>query len=86
MPFELLINKKKYLSSWFVDFKIIPKFQNYGYGSYLVEEWIKKVQIGSAFCNNKSLKVFKKNKWNLYKNFFLFFLFSNLNKFNKLIN
>ena len=77
MPFELLINKKKYLSSWFVDFKIIPKFQNYGYGSYLAGEWIKKVQIGFAFCNNKSLKVFKKNKWNLYKNFFLFFLFSN---------
>ena len=62
MPFELLINKKKYISSWFIDFKIDPKFQNQGYGTYLVQEWKKKIQIGFAFCNNKSLRVFKKNK------------------------
>jgi len=77
MPFEFLINKKKYISSWFVDFKIDPKFQNQGYGTYLVQEWKKKIQIGFAFCNNKSLRVFKKNKWNHDKNFFMFSLFIN---------
>ena len=48
MPFEFLINKKKYISSWFIDFKIDPKFQNQGYGTYLVQEWKKKIQIGFA--------------------------------------
>ena len=31
-----------------------------GEGRYT--EWKKKIQIGFAFCNNKSLRVFKKNK------------------------
>ena len=86
IPFKYSIQKKKYLSSWFVDFKIIPEFQNCGYGSYLTQEWVKNIQIGFAFCNNKSLRVFKRNKWILYKNFFMFFLFSNPFNYFQLIN
>jgi len=80
MPFELMVKKRKYISSWYIDFKIDPKFQNQGYGTFLSQEWKKNIEIGFAFCNNKSLRVFKKNKWRHNESFFMFFLF--INPFN----
>ena len=80
MPFEFIVDKKKYVSSWFIDFIIDSNLQKSGLGTNLAKYWAKKINIGFTFCNKKSLNVFKKNNWVFQKNFYIFFLF--LNPFN----
>ena len=74
IPFQFLVDKKRYLASWFVDFIILPKFQKYGYGTKLAKNWEKRTKIGFTFCNKRSLKIFKKNNWEINNKFYMFFL------------
>mgnify|MGYP001217693032 FL=1 len=48
---------------WFTDFFILKEFRNKGYGSILTKEWMKICPIQITFCNDESLKVFKKFSW-----------------------
>ena len=55
IPFDINIDNKKVLGSWFVDFSILKDYQNKKYGTLLVEKWMKNVGIGVTFCNDLSL-------------------------------
>ena len=64
----LISSKLKYCNKvsdaiWFTDFIILKEFRNKGYGSILTKEWMKICPIQITFCNNESLKVFKKFSW-----------------------
>ena len=59
MPFEFIVDKKKYVSSWFIDFIIDSNLQKSGLGTNLAKYWAKKINIGFTFCNKKSLNVVK---------------------------
>ena len=45
---------------WFIDFAILPKFQGLGLGKVLTKAWMKICPNQITFCNDKSLKIFKK--------------------------
>ena len=72
IPFHIKINKKNYLSSWFVDFSVVKKYQRMNLGTELAKIWMKKKDIGVTFCNKRSLKIFKKHNWKEKNNFFMF--------------
>ena len=64
----LISSKLKYCNKvsdaiWFTDFIILKEFRNKGYGSILTKEWMKICPIQITFCNNESLKIFKKFSW-----------------------
>lgn len=80
IPFNIYINRKIYIASWFVDFLIVPKYQRKGIGSNLVKIWMKKRDVGVTFCNKKSLAIFKNYNWKIYKNFFIYLI--PINPFN----
>ena len=63
IPVEIKINGKKNLATWFTDFVILPEFRGKGYGKILTEEWMKLCPFQITFCNNESLRIFKKNGW-----------------------
>ena len=63
IPVEIKINEKKHLATWFTDFVILPEFRGKGYGKILTEEWMKLCPFQITFCNNESLRIFKKNGW-----------------------
>lgn len=54
-------NVKK--AKWFVDFIIDKNRRNNGLGKILTEEWMKDDLLFLTFCNNISLKIFKKFGW-----------------------
>ena len=63
MPIDLKVGRNQIPSIWFVDFVIIPEFQGKGYGKILTKEWMKICPNQITFCNNLSLKIFKKFGW-----------------------
>jgi len=63
LPADLSISGNKVPAIWFVDFAILAKFQGKGFGKILVKEWMKICPNQITFCNNNSLKVFKKFGW-----------------------
>jgi hypothetical protein len=63
LPIELNILGKKTSAIWFVDFAILNEFQGKGYGKILTKEWMKICPNQITFCNNLSLRVFKKFGW-----------------------
>ena len=63
LPIDLNILGKKIPAIWFVDFVIIPEFQGKGFGQILTKEWMKICPNQITFCNNQSLKIFKKFGW-----------------------
>lgn len=63
MPFKIKINNKQENAIWFTDFYINQEHRSKGYGKLLTEEWMKICPIQMTFCNNKSLKIFKKLNW-----------------------
>jgi GNAT superfamily N-acetyltransferase len=63
LPVDLNILDRKTSAIWFIDFAILPEFQGKGYGKILTEEWMKICPNQITFCNNLSLKVFKKFGW-----------------------
>ena len=46
-----------------MDFAILPEFQGKGFGKILTKEWMKICPTQITFCNNQSLRVFKKFGW-----------------------
>ena len=63
IPVDLSIEGSKKSAIWFTDLAILPEFQNKGFGQILTKEWMKICPTHITFCNNKSLKVFKKYGW-----------------------
>ncbi len=63
IPVDLLLNDKKIQAIWFTDFAILPEYRNQGLGSILTKEWMKICPNQITFCNDVSLKVFKKLGW-----------------------
>ena len=63
LPIDLNILEKKISAIWFVDYAILNKFQGKGYGKILTKEWMKICPNQITFCNNLSLRIFKKFGW-----------------------
>ena len=63
LPIDLNILGKKTSAIWFVDFAILNEFQGKGYGKILTKEWMNICPNQITFCNNLSLRVFKKFGW-----------------------
>ena len=63
LPIDLNILGNKVPAIWFVDFAILPEFQGKGFGQILTKEWMKICPNQITFCNNQSLRVFKKFGW-----------------------
>ena len=52
-----------YPAVWFVDFIILKEFRGKGLGEYLTKEWMKICPNQITYCNDSSLKIFKKLGW-----------------------
>ena len=63
LPVDLEIDGKKNQAIWFVDFAILPNLRGKGLGKILTKEWMKICPNQITFCNNESLKIFKKFGW-----------------------
>tara|TARA_Y100000590_G_scaffold235345_1_gene265001 strand:- start:218 stop:1237 length:1020 start_codon:yes stop_codon:yes gene_type:complete len=63
LPIDLKVGRNQIPAIWFVDFVIIPEFQGKGFGQILTKEWMKICPNQITFCNNQSLKIFKKFGW-----------------------
>tara|TARA_Y100000590_G_scaffold458250_1_gene612573 strand:+ start:912 stop:1925 length:1014 start_codon:yes stop_codon:yes gene_type:complete len=63
IPIDLDISGKKIQSICFVDFAILPKYQGKGFGQILTKEWMKICSNQITFCNDESLRVFKRFGW-----------------------
>ena len=63
LPIDLNVLGKKIPVIWFVDYAILNKFQGKGYGQILTKEWMKICPNQITFCNNLSLRIFKKFGW-----------------------
>ena len=63
LPADLNILGNKVKAIWFIDFAILPEFQGKGFGKILTKEWMKICPNQITFCNNLSLKIFKKFGW-----------------------
>ena len=63
VPIKIRIHNKQENAIWFTDFFINQEQRSKGYGKLLTEEWMKICPIQMTFCNDKSLKVFKKLNW-----------------------
>ena len=60
LPADLSIKGKIIPAIWFIDFVVLPKFRGKGYGKILTKEWMKICPNQITFCNDQSLKLFKK--------------------------
>ena len=63
IPVDLKVKDKKEKAIWFTDFYIDQKYRQKGYGKLLTEEWMKICPIQITICNDQSLRIFKKLKW-----------------------
>ena len=63
IPIKININEKQENAVWFTDFYVSPKHRSKGYGKLLTKKWMEVCPIQLTFCNDKSLKIFKKFKW-----------------------
>ena len=55
---------------WFVDFYILSKYRNLGLGKILTKKWMELESCHLTFCNENSLRVFKKLGWVENNNFY----------------
>ena len=63
IPGEIQNQGQKYPTIWFTDFIILPEYRFQGFGKALTEEWMNICPNQITFCNDLSLKIFKKLKW-----------------------
>ena len=63
IPNNLILNKKIYQSIWFTDFVVLPEYRKKGFGKIITEAWMNICPNHITFCNNQSLKIFKKLNW-----------------------
>lgn len=72
IPFKALIGGNKYLASWYIDFKILPKFQRQGLGKIMIGEFTKLTDCCLATgCTPSSFRAFIKSGWVESKNTYL---------------
>ena len=50
---------------WFIDYVVLPEYQNKGLGKILTKEWMKICPNQITFCNDNSLRIFKKFNWDV---------------------
>lgn len=60
---NIIIQNNIKKAKWFVDFKIDKKKRNIGLGKILTQKWMEDDILCLTFCNNISLKIFKKFGW-----------------------
>ena len=94
IPTNLKINGKILKAAWFTDFHILKEFRNKGLGKILVNEWMKISPLQITYCNDDSLRIFKKFGWKsknymerkiFIVNYLKFFpIFNKLNFLNKI--
>lgn len=63
IPAKLRLNDKFFQAIWFTDFHILKEFRNKGLGKLLVKEWMKNSSLQITYCNDESLRIFKKFGW-----------------------
>ena len=63
IPENLSFQGKIHKAIWFTDFYVLKNYRNRGFGSILTKEWMKICPIQITFCNEESLKIFKKFNW-----------------------
>ncbi|MBD1149918.1 GNAT family N-acetyltransferase [Pelagibacterales bacterium SAG-MED29] len=63
IPENLSFQGKIQEAIWFTDFHVLKDYRNKGFGSILTKEWMKICPIQITFCNEESLKIFKKFNW-----------------------
>ena len=63
IPGEIENQSQKYSAIWFTDLFILPEYRSKGYGQILTEEWMRICPHQITFCNDLSLKIFKKLNW-----------------------
>ena len=63
IPGEIENQGQKHSVIWFTDFIILHEYRLKGYGKILTEEWMKICPHQLTFCNDFSLKIFKKLNW-----------------------
>jgi hypothetical protein len=63
IPVKISYKNILYPAVWFVDFVIIKEFRGIGLGEFLAKEWMKICPNQITYCNDSSLKIFKKLGW-----------------------
>ena len=63
IPENLYFRGKVNEAIWFTDFYILDEYRNKGFGSILTKEWMKICPVQITYCNEESLRIFKKNNW-----------------------
>ena len=63
IPAQISYKDILYPAVWFVDFVILKEFRGKGLGEFLTKEWMKICPNQITYCNNNSLKIFKKLGW-----------------------
>lgn len=63
IPTKISYKDILYPAVWFVDFVILKEFRGRGLGEFLTKEWMKICPNQITYCNNSSLKIFKKLGW-----------------------
>ena len=63
LPVDLNNDEKMISAIWLTDFAILPEYQGKGFGQILTKELMKTCSTQITFCNDLSLKVFKKCGW-----------------------
>jgi len=63
IPTKIEIEKKILPAIWFVDFAVLPAYQGKGIGRILTKEWMNICPNQITFCNDLSLKIFRKFGW-----------------------
>ena len=70
IPENLSLKGRVYQATWFTDFYIIKEYRNKGFGKILTEEWMKICPIQITYCNEQSLRIFKKFDWKYNNKFY----------------
>ena len=63
IPIKIKIKEKIIPAIWFIDYAVLPEYQNKGFGKILTKEWMKICPNQITFCNKQSLRIFKKFNW-----------------------
>ena len=63
IPIKIQIEKEILPAIWFVDFAVLSEYQGLGLGKILTKEWMNICPNQITFCNDRSLRIFKKFGW-----------------------
>jgi GNAT superfamily N-acetyltransferase len=63
IPFVLQLDGGQYRAAWFVDFAVRAGLQGRGVGTRLARAWMEVPDIAVTFCNEESMRVFRKLGW-----------------------